>query len=233
MTFTLAPVGGLCNRVQATFAYLSVHGEIDVFWDHAIPHWRETFVDVPGVRFIEDGSHVNARDHGIPAEAPHDWRKLYATLKPLPSIAERVAAFQESLNRDYIAIHVRRTDLTPLAARVGSIQTTDEEYHAFMASHPGKRCWIAADNYESQAKFGAFDNPMRHIGAVLAGKETVRDEGDHPVNGGPVDAVVDLLMCVGATHWLGCGQLGTFTGTISILRSLANGVVPAGYPWPK
>ena len=237
MTFTLRAVGGLNNRVQACLSHLSTHGPIDVIWDNAIEPFQSVYEPIDGLNFV-DWRHPDVTTHGIPAEAPHDWRKHYALLRPIASIRERVAAFQASMGDGYVAFHSRKTDMTPLAARLGNRMTTDEEVFAFMAEYPDVKVWAACDNGESQVKFGAIAghpnyNPRVCIGEIMAGTEAVRDEADHPVNGSMAGGVVDSWMCVGAKHFLGSGTLGTFTGTVEILRSLANGVVPTGYPWAK
>lgn len=216
MTFRLQPVGGMCNRLQAMVSYLATHGSLDVWWDDSVPHFLTVFDPLPGVTFVQGGGFV---DYGIPVEAPTDWRNGYAALRPIAPILERVAAFQGTLGADYLALHVRRTDMTPLAARVGQALPSDADFWAWTDARPGPLCWLATDNGQTQDRYLDRDSRIR-FAVKLHNPEHVRDHADHPPVGPLSDAVVDLWMCVGAADWMGSGAFGTFSNTIRILRDL-------------
>jgi hypothetical protein len=219
MSFRLRAVGGLCNRIQAVLAYRGTHGPLEVYWDEAVPHFNTVLEPLPGVTFVDHGASMDATDYGIPDAAPSDWRRGYADLRPKPDILARIFGIRAALVGEYLAIHVRRTDMTPLAAKIGIALPTDAEYVAWMEQWPDLPVFLATDNAETQARFLAA-HPRMTAASALVGREHVRDDADHPVNGTLADAVVDLFVCAGATHWMGQG-FGTFSGTIRTLRGLA------------
>jgi hypothetical protein len=232
MTFRLRPIGGTMNRVQALLSYRAAHGPMLVHWTPDVPHFLETFEPLDGVTFHEDYVHTDHVDYGIADGAPADWRSAYAELRPIASIRERVAAFQATLG-DYLAIHVRRTDMTPLAAKIGAPHPSDEEYLAWVMDQSNKHdpstfssilasaqrpVWVACDNGVTQRKYEQWLGSRFRSGCVLDGKE-VHGLDEHKVYGSIADAIVDMWMCVGAREAM-TQDFGTFSGTIRILRAL-------------
>ena len=217
MTFRLRPIGGTMNRVQAILSYRATHGPLEVVWEDDVPHFLETFLPLEGVTFVRGRHPRDVVDYGIPTNAPEDWRKAYTELRPIPSIAERVDAFRNTLG-DYIAIHVRRTDMTPLARRIGAPHTSDEEYMAWLSERPDVPVWVATDNGITQRKYEAALRHLFRSGCIMGGYE-VHTEHDHTIHGPITDAIVDLFMCVGARECM-TQPFGTFSGTIAILRGL-------------
>jgi hypothetical protein len=206
-------------------SYKSAHGSLRVHWTPDVPHFLKTFEPLDGVEFVDDHSPGFHQDYGIAAGAPADWRKAYAEMRPVSSIVQRVATFRETLYLDggYLAIHVRRTDMTPLAAMIGAHHETDEEYLRWCAARHGP-VWVACDNGETQRRYQSWLGDRFRSGCVLDGKE-LHGLNEHKVYGRIEDAIVDMWMCRGAVDWMGQG-FGTFSGTIRILRALDRGEVP-------
>lgn len=220
VTFRLRPIGGSFNRIQAILSYRATHGPILAVWEPDVPHFLETFEPLKGVEFTLTRDPSDVVDYGIPTNAPEDWRKGYAELRPVAPIAERVSAFRATLG-DYLAIHVRRTDMTPLAKKIGACHPTDEEYVAWILQRWERAdmpVWVATDNGETQRRYEGWLGPHFRSGCVLGGYE-VHTEHDHTIHGNITDAIVDFFMCVGATDWMG-QPFGTFSGTIAIMRGL-------------
>jgi hypothetical protein len=220
VSFRLHPTGGVCNRLRAIFSHLAAHGSIDVEWDGDLPrHFLDLFEPIEGLNFTT--GHTGHHDCGICAAAPAAWHSQYRKLQPVASIYRRILDARAALGGEYIAMHVRRTDMTPLAASIGLSLPTDEEYMAWMAAHPVLPVFLATDNGETQRKYQAHD-PRVRILAPMQGVETVRDMNDHSsmFNGPQEDAVVDLFVCAHASSFMGSGAFGTFSNTIEILRGL-------------
>jgi hypothetical protein len=220
VTFRLRPIGGTFNRIQAILSYRATHGPLTAVWEPDVPHFLDTFEPLEGVTFALTRMPGDVVDYGIPADAPADWRKAYAELRPIASIQERVDTFRRTLG-DYLAIHVRRTDMTPLARKIGAPHPSDEDYLEWIRTM-WKRAqvpvWVACDNGETQRKYEEWLGPWFRSGCVLGGYET-HTESDHTIHGNIVDAVVDFFMCVYATECMVQG-FGTFSGTIAIMRGL-------------
>ena len=246
MAFRLHAVGGLCNRLRAVLSHLAAYEDLDVLWDGGLvhpldsvrqlgdknTHFRDLYEPMTGVRFIDGhvGAHIS---HGICDKAPADWRKHYASLRPLPTIAARIAAVRAGLGEGYLACHVRRTDMVPLAKRVGSHVTTDEEYRAWVDQWDTSRpIWLASDNGETQRKFTSwYGSRVRYL-APLGGQEAA-EEHDHRVYSPLEDGVVDMYVAAQAAHFCGGGNLGSFTHTIQILHLQHHGrAVPDIGGWP-
>ena len=220
--FRLRPIGGTMNRIQAVLSYRSAHGPLLVHWTPDVPHFLETFEPLEGVTFVDDHANGYHQDYGIATAAPTDWRRHYAELRPIAPISERVEAFRATLG-SYLAIHVRRTDMTPLAAMMGAPHPDDNEYLEWCASRDGS-VWVACDNGETQRKYEMWLGSRFRSGCVLDGKE-VHGLSEHKVYGRIEDAIVDMWMCVGAKSCMTQG-FGTFSGTIRILRALDRGETP-------
>jgi hypothetical protein len=207
----------MSNRIQAILSYRSAQPEpLSVHWTPDVPHFLEVFEPLQGVTFEPDPRNGDHQDYGIATNAPEDWRKGYAELRPIPPILERVAAFQSTLGT-YIAIHVRRTDMTPLAIRIGCPPPSDEDYLTWCTERHGP-VWVATDNGETQRKYQQHLGDRFRSGCVLGGYE-VHTEHDHTIHGNMVDSIVDMWMCVGAAECF-TQRFGTFSGTIAILRGL-------------
>lgn len=217
MTFRLRPIGGTFNRIQAILSYRATHGPLTAVWESDVPHFLETFEPLEGVTFTTTRMPGDVVDYGIPTDAPADWRKAYAELRPIASIQERVDTFRQTLGH-YLAIHVRRTDMTPLARKIGAPHPSDMEYIEWLALRAPSPVWVATDNGETQRKYELLLGSRFRSGCVLDGYET-HTETDHTVHGNIVDAVVDFFMCVHASDCMVQG-FGTFSGTIAILRGM-------------
>lgn len=213
----LRAIGGTMNRAQAMLSYRSAHGPIDVLWEDDVPHFLETFHPLEGIRFVHGRTQEDVIDYGIAPTAPADWRKAYADLRPLPHVETRVAEIRESLGAEYIAIHVRRTDMTPLAAKIGHPMPTDADYLKWCAQWPDLPVYLATDNGQTQARYLDADARFR-VGARMGGYE-IHTEYDHTIHGPIFDAIVDMFVCVEATRWAG-QSFGTFSGTIKNIRDV-------------
>ena len=106
-----------------------MHGPIDVLWasDEYVSHARfsDVFGPLEGVTFFDEGEYT-VQDYAPPAEVSPGWERAYAELRPVEAIASAIAVHREALGENYVAIHVRRTDMVPLAEWLDLSLTTDE-----------------------------------------------------------------------------------------------------------
>ncbi len=215
----LHAVGGLCNRASAILGYRSMHGPIDVLWasDEYVSHARfsDVFDPLEGVTFYDEGEYT-VQDYAPPADVSPGWERAYTDLRPVEAIANAIAVHREALGDNYVAIHVRRTDMVPLAEWLDLSLTTDEQFREFVDRHAPLPVYLATDNGETQRRF--VGDPRVRINVPLDGVE-IHEGGDHHRNGSLADAVIDMFVCAGATHFLGAG-FGTFSHTIELLRKL-------------
>jgi hypothetical protein len=148
-------------------------------------------------------SSISGAVHCAPAIAGTERETLmYADLRPSALLASEVASTVASCGTDYIAIHVRRTDLV---AQHG-ISTPDGEFELFLDAHAPRPAYVATDNAATQAHFAgqlgaryrsyatieAADAPS---GAALASASRRHTTISH--------AAVDVLVAVEATLFKG------------------------------
>jgi hypothetical protein len=218
----LHAVGGLCNRLQAILSHREARGAIEVMWDrneYVSGAWPlDVFEQIPGVTFHDNAGTWDVEDHGIAHDAHAGWRSAYRDLRPVPAVQARIDKLVADLS-PFDAIHVRRTDMMPLARRLGIDLTDDDLFLEWVyARKPRLPIYLATDNGETQRRYLSWLSGGVHIGATFEGGER-QGEADHHRNGTLADAVVDLFVCARAREFLGSG-FGSFSATIEILRGL-------------
>jgi hypothetical protein len=207
--------GGLGNRLQALLSCRSVFGELEVVWDptddvsHAV--WSDVFESLKGVTdatgFVENGSWWSVHPDAKPG-----WEKQYAELMPTTEVMARI--FQYKPAREYLAVHIRRTDYVGNVAAHNNMFPPLEHYLDWADNWPGLLIYLATDNGETQRKM--MRDPRVLVGATLGGVE----EQHYQVRtrqGTAQDAVADMFVCARAKHFLGSPG-SSFTETIKRLR---------------
>lgn len=212
-------IGGLCNRVQAILSWRAVHGSVAIAWEKDVAisgaHFLDVFEPIDGVQFI-DGGAPDAWD--VHSEAPATWEQSYALLVPKPLLRARINALRWTLGR-YIAVHIRRTDMTELLARDGQRVIPDSDFIRWIAARPDPPVFVATDNGETQRTLKeAF--PLRHLffSTSLDGSATQSILDQHR-NGALSDAVVDLFCAGYSAEFMGT-HYSSFSKTIERLRRL-------------
>ena len=234
MTFALAPMGGLGNRLATILSYRAKYGKLDVVWSHAFQvgggSWAETFEPLEGVTFRDSDVVIHhpggpkvvggvTYDNHPCCPVINTW---YAELRLVPAAWERadpwvfVRRLKRTLRLD-AAIHVRRTDFADLKLP----ETSDAAFEAFiMASAPeGSRVYIATDNYTTQRQYWDACTSMRRTPKVQALIPQHADLAhDHRATG-MTFAAADMFSCARADKFMGT-RGSSFSSTIEILRSL-------------
>ncbi len=213
-------VGGLCNRLRAVLSRprpLTVIWEKDAYVDFG--EWSDVFLPLQGVTFVEHGIADEREVFAPPANAASGWERGYSKLIPGYATAYWIQSLKQYIRAPYAAIHVRRTDHTPLSKEYKS-HTADEVFDAFLAKLPKEMpVYLATDNAETQALYAdklgirtVFAGPIRASSAEQAGD-------DHRRHTSLEHAVTDLFMCADAAVFQGSGY-SSFTWTIDTLRHI-------------
>jgi hypothetical protein len=214
---TIHPIGGLCNYLRVLFSYYeyatSINSELNVIWikTKACPgYFLDYFEPIPNVNFIENNENpVKIDYHG------QDWLRnfppKYDKLKLKPYLEKIVFDKLDILNKNYISVHIRRTDHIRLSQQHNAY-TDDGEFIHFIDKYDNKNIYIATDNeitynkfkekYPNQIKFDYHktnENCLRHTSLQ--------------------DAIVDIYMCVYSDDFMGSGW-SSFSGVIKNLRKL-------------
>lgn len=231
-TFRLHAMGGLANRLRTILSYRAVHGSIVCEWDPtketavAFGHFLDVFEPIQGVTFETptDAWETVRHDGGVlkigditydndpHREAPMDWTKGYLELQLRPEHAARLP------KGIYDAMHIRRTDLTPMAASLGNL-TPDDEFFAW-ARTGWRPVWLATDNGTTQLLYqGKLKELGRQAMRLAPIQENERQDEHDFRNTTLADAAIDLFACSKAVDFKGTRE-SSFTLAIELLRRL-------------
>ena len=224
MSFALAPMGGLGNRLATILSYRAKHGRLDVVWSHTFQvgggRWSDTFVPLEGVTF-RDSDVVIHHPGGPKVEGGVTYDnhpccpvdpQWYREIRLVPRAWARVYPWYLDA-----AIHVRRTDFADLKIA----ETTDAAFEAWiMANAPeASRVYIATDNCKTQRQYWDACTSMRRTPKVQALIPMHADlEHDRRATN-MTSAAVDMFSCAKARTFMGT-KGSSFSTTIEILRSL-------------
>jgi len=113
------------------------------------------------------------------------------------------------LNINYLAIHVRRTDIlhyyNTISKDVNIVQYS--EYENFLDKYPDYNIYIATDNLDTQLYF--YNKYKDRIKVIQFIKRS-----DKMRQTSLKDSIIDLYMCINATHFMGSPR-STFTTFIN------------------
>jgi hypothetical protein len=215
----LRAVGGLCNRLRAI---LSRPRPLTVIWplDAAVDFtpFADVFQPLEGVTFRERG--IFSEEAFAPApDAPSGWQDAYRELRLTTSAHDWLHRVGRSCGREFAAIHVRRTDHTPLA-QAEATQTSDADFQRFVADLPlAMPVFVATDNLETQTQWISRLGERVRFTTFARASSAVQRGDDRRRHTSLRHAAVDLFVCARATHFMGSTH-SSFTDTIEILRSL-------------
>ena len=218
----LHALGGLANRLQAVMSRRH-RGPMQVIWDLHEPalagvSFGDLFEPLDGVTFVSAGVGADDTSFSVATDAPEGWEKGYLELRPKLSILDRIAEVRLRIGKTYAAMHVRRSSgfLENVAPMGGT--TLDHEFFNFYVDTEPMAVFLATDNAETQRMY--LEKCQRRIflpREVKTGTER-QGLGNHAIHTSVADAVVDLYVCAGATHFMG-SRHSSFTDTINRLRS--------------
>ena len=220
----LPPRCGLCNRLRTIFHFLNKlekDQHLLVVWTSEkhdnIGELYDYFERIPNLHFCTE--HTGAITYkGCGNDLPGC---TFTNLRPLPYIVDEINRRKSYLGRDYIAIHVRRTDIDGVFKNYKiAYDKSYVSYINFIDRHPTKALYIATDNVDTYTFLHDKYKDTRAVNnaAFIHGNRR---------NTTTVDSVVDLYMCAHASAFLGT-DLSSFTDFILANRD-SHGVPAASF----
>ena len=214
---TVVSRGGLNNRIRVLLSYFYKanieNKKLKVIWikDSECPDEYDNLFEP-----IKDVLVINQREDNIDFETWNADNNIYTTEKylkllvPILSIRNTIDEYKEKLNNNYIACHIRRTDIVMHEGQVWYKPKTDQEYMEFIDSYDNNlKIYIATDNKDTQDVF------IKKYGDRLVMKKIVPSNELRQTS--IQDAVVDMYICVGAKYFI--GSIGSsFTDSILYMR---------------
>jgi len=212
---TIHPIGGLCNRLRVIFSYYEYtrknNLQLNVIWikNNSCPgYFLDYFEPIPYVDFKND---INVKIYYkgcVPYQ--RNFQPNYDKLKLKPYIKKIIFDKLDILNKNYISVHIRRTDHINLAKK-NNYYTSDEEFIDFLdKSNNNKNIYIATDNEITYNKFKKkYQNRIKFDYHKLD-KSALRQTS-------LIDAIVDIYICVYSDNFMGSGY-SSFSRLIKTLR---------------
>ena len=215
---TIKPIGGLCNYLRVIFSYYEYtrknNLELNIIWikSSMCPgYFLDYFEPIPHVSFkkyIDKSVKIDYEGCSIlkNSQVKYDKLKLKSYIKKI--ILDKV----DILNKNYISVHIRRTDHIRLAKH-NNCYTTDEEFIDFLdKSDNNKNIYIATDNKITYDKFKKKYQNRIKFDYHKRNKCRLRQTSLQ-------DAIIDIYMCVYSDDFMGSGW-SSFSGLIKKLRML-------------
>lgn len=217
-TFTIRPLGGLCNRLRVIFSYYKYCEQnnllLNIVWesDKASPFKFEDYFLLPdNCTITENGSNIAINHEGYYhySGVNHD-RTMYDKLYLQPSVRSMVMDYISSMP-SYSAVHIRKTDLLRLLATKNIRPTDDYEYDKFI-NQTDQHIYLATDNAETQTKYkNKFGNKIIYYKDIAESKDIFLRQTS------TLHSIIDLYLCINANQFLGT-YYSSFTDLINIMR---------------
>ncbi len=236
---------GLANRLRTIVGYLYIAEKlgrkIHFHWDTTDKECNGSWEDLfEPVEFITSCAPVprefyyfigqNTVDRIIKGHFPEENRATYSSpwireieleyylrFRIQPDILARVQ--EVAPQEPFAAVHIRRTDHTVLAKEAGKY-TSFEKFNEFIQKH--KLVYLATDSRDVQKKY-----PQ-----LLRNREITKEAALQLRQTSLKDAMVDVLVCAQAEHFMGSGY-SSFTHLVGIWLVLLRSTAPAASGGPS
>ena len=208
MNIVIRPRGGLCNKLRfllSYYAYAKIQEKkLIVIWekDQYCPgFFLDYFEPLDGATFMENNDEKLKIDFTGFDWRPEDTMDIkidcckYLVL--IPEIQNAVSELINTMENNYIAIHVRRTDHVELSKQ-HSVYTSDEDFFNFIDKHPDKKVFLATDNNETQDNFISKYGDRIYIYKEIINSESLRKTD-------LLNSIIDIFTCSNADNFLGSG----------------------------
>ena len=215
---------GLCNRLKliASYKHLSdiKNKDIEMFWVKSVQCnvlFKDLFKPIPNVNFtylkLKGRTAVRPKNTAIKTDLfPHDKKiknKNHLIFKPLDCIMKEIEETKKRIGGEYIACHIRRTDIITIQKKYKVEPPSDEMFEKFIEDHPNTKVFLATDNKNTQDKFIDKFRDRIFYSIVVSENGSTR----HPKRTTSIqDAVKDVFLCIGATDFMGtaCSSFSRF-----------------------
>jgi hypothetical protein len=138
------------------------------------------------------------------------------SFKPVNRILNKIINIINILSNKYIAIHIRRTDLSSHLKYINKshLETKDEEYIDFLNKNPDYNIFIATDNIETQNKFlKLYPTRIKYINKISVNKNRRKTSLDV--------ALTDIFVCSFSNKFKGT-YYSSFSSFIELMRKHNN-----------
>lgn len=215
----IKPTGGLCNYLRVIFSYYEYarknNSELNVIWikSNSCPgYFLDYFEPIPHVNFIKQiDKDVKIDYKGC--STMKNFQPKYDKLKLKSYIEKIVFDKLDILNKNYISVHIRRTDHMKKQVKNNNHYTDDEEFINFLdKSDNNKNIYIATDNKITYNKFKKKYQNRIKIDYHKTNNNSLRKTSLQ-------DAIIDIYICVYSDDFMGSGW-SSFSGVIKSLRML-------------
>jgi hypothetical protein len=219
------PIGGLCNKLRVTFSYYllakSQNKKLYVIWNigsDCLGFFLDYFEPIQDIIF-EKNNIKNLKIDYSGCEILKEYPPNYKELIVLPSLKLKIQNIINSLDNNYIAVHIRRTDHITLAKKNNSY-TTDEDFFNFIDKEKeNKNLYIATDNKDTYDLFSnkykdivkiPYHNTNKNTNKNISASNTLRQTTLE-------DSIIDIYVCVNSSNFKGSGW-SSFSNLIYTLR---------------
>ncbi len=214
---------GLCNRLRllAEYKYLSDirNKKIEMFWVKSVQCnalFKDLFQPIPNINFTylkQSRKSIRPPDTATKLKLflydDKIKQKNHLIFKPVDSIMETIESTKNRIGEDYIACHIRRTDIITIQKKYNVKPPTDEEFEDFIESYPDHKFYLATDNKQTQDKFIEKFGDRIYYSSIPSGNGSTRN----PKRTTPIqEAVADLFLCIDSVDFCGtdCSSFSTF-----------------------
>jgi hypothetical protein len=219
----ILPIGGLCNRLRVIFSYYPMakakNKTLVVIWinNSVCNGWfLDYFEEIPGIIFKSHNT-SNSPIFYEGWDINKNYLPIYESLKLKPIMQNIINQKILELGKDYISIHIRRTDHISLAKKHNSF-TTDEEFINFIDKYPNENVYLATDNRFTQDKFiTLYPNRIKIFG-LINNSNNLRKTSLR-------DTIIDIYICKEAKYFKGSGR----SSLSDFIKSLRD---PKHIPYP-
>ncbi len=215
---------GLCNRLRliAEYKHLSdiTNKNIEMFWVKSTQCnclFENIFKPIPKINFnyLKMRRSKSLRPENTAQKLglfPHDEeirQKNHLIFNPVDSIANTIKQTIQRIDGDYVACHIRRTDIGTIQKKYKKQPPTDEYFDSFIESYPNHKIYIATDSKKTQERFIKKFGDRVYYSNVPSGEGHSRQ----PYRTTPIEeAVVDLFLCIHSFKFCGtvCSSFSEF-----------------------
>ena len=159
---------GLCNRLQTIIGFYTFNSKLKILWkenEECPGNFTEYFKDIKGIEFILKSEKKLKKFYKF---NPEDFKvdkkvfkkifiKNHTLIKPIDSIQEKI---EKANLKDYIGIHIRRTDFLPHVKKFHPdlVKQIDDKYfykiiRNILKQNPSQKIFLATDNKKTQITF--------------------------------------------------------------------------------
>ena len=214
---TVVARGGLNNKIRVMLSYLykanKENKKLCLIWikDTECPDdYNTLFYPINNMDVISYDNDMSDFHTWEIDNNEYVQEKYHKLLKPLPDIQKNINRFQNMLGNEYIACHIRRTDIVMHEGQSWYKPKTDQDYMNFIDQYDTKlNIYIATDNKDTQDVFINKYNNRVIIKPIIPTTELRQTSVQ--------DALIDMYVCIGSKYFLG-SQGSSFTDTITYMR---------------